>query len=339
MVIVSILFLLVALVCVLLRKAYDIAPDYELKRQAVQGNELARQLFRAVAYGRSLHILLWLGQLIGTTVGLALLVTSLSLWQSIPIIAVYLWLAFDWLPKIRIGRTSMFIARRLTPVVVWKLHYLDAPFKLLARWFDKHVQPRHSGLYELQDFLDLLNLQSQQTDSRITTEEIELIRNVIGFGDQRVGDVMRPRKGIKTVSVGDAIGPVLLDELHASGQTVFPVKKSARSKEIVASLHLGDIGIHSTGSVQDYATQGANYINESDTLADALHAFFQTKQQLFIVIDNEQEYLGVITLEDILHTLVGRPAADEQLGSHDDAMIVSSRHDDISSPKTADHKV
>lgn len=327
MIIVGILFLALALTAVLLRKAYDIAPDYELKRQAMQGNALARELYRAVAYGRSLHILLWLLQIIGVSVGLVLLVSALPALLSIPIIASVLWLFFDYLPKMHAGRISTWLARKLTPVIIWKLHYLDPPFKLIARWLDRHIRPRHSGLYELQDLLDLLNLQSQQQDSRITTEEIELIRNVIGFGDQRVRDVMRPRKNIRSVAVGDAIGPVLLDELHASGQTVFPVKKTTRSKEIVGSLHLGDIGIHSTGTVQDYAAHGANFINESDTLADALHAFFQTKQQMFVVIDNEQDYLGVITLEDILHTLVGRPAPDEQLGSHTESEIVAARHE------------
>lgn len=322
-----VVLLSVAVVSALLRKAYNVVPSHELKRQAAAGNDVARMLYRAVGYGPSLRVLLWIGMLLGLGIGFVLLATTAAAWLSIAIIAVLLWLIFSWLPKVRVSGPVISLTKLLTPLVVWKLHYLDAPLRFVARIAGRYYRPRHSGLYELQDMLDLLDLQSQQADSRITTEEIGLIRNVLGFNDQKVRDTMRLRASIKTVAVGDAIGPVLLDELHASGQTIFPVKKSTRSKEIVASLHLGDVGIHSTGTVQDYATLGINFINEDDSLADALHAFFQTKQQLFIVIDDEQDYLGVITLEDILHTLVGRPAPDEQLGSHDDLEVVAARHE------------
>lgn len=326
----TVIFLVISLAlattCVLLRKAYDVVPAVELKRQAASGNELARTLYRAVAYGPSLRVLLWIGILLGLGVGFVLLSAAAPVLMSVTVIAGLLWLNFSWLPKVRLAGPTMSLARLATPAVVWTLHYLDAPLRAVARFTGRYYRPRHSGLYELQDMLDLLDLQSQQPDSRITSEEIELIRNVLSFGDQQVNEIMRPRKQVKTVAIGDAIGPVLLDELHASGQTVFPVKKSTRSKEIIASLHLGDVGIHSTGTVQDYATQGASFINADDSLADALHAFFQTKQQLFVVLDDEQDYLGVITLEDILHRLVGRPAPDEQLGSHGEPAVVAARH-------------
>ena len=303
-----VLFLAIASVCVVLRKSYNLVPAHELKRQAASGNELATVLYRAVSFGVSLRALLWLGILIGSAVGFVLLALNVAAWLSVILIAVLVWLNFAWLPKARVSTISLQITRRLTPIVVWKLQYLDRPLRVTARLVGRFYDQQHSGLYEVQDLLNLLDLQSQQADSRITTEEIALMRQVLSFGDRQVHQVMRPRKDIKSVALTDAIGPVLLDELHASGQSVFPVKKAPRSKEIVASLHLGDLGIHSTGTVQDYAHQGINYVNETDSLADALHAFFQTKQQLFVVIDAEQDYLGILTLEDILHTLIGQPA-------------------------------
>ncbi len=326
--IIASIFLVLAGLCVVLRKAYAITPVHELKRQAAHGNELARTFYTAVAYGDSLRALLWLVILVGSATCFVLIAANAAVWIAIILTVLGIWFMYIWLPKTRVSSLTIVVARRSTPVVVWILHYLDGPLRFVSKYLARHSRPHHSGLYELQDLLNLLDLQSQQPDSRIATEQIELIRTVSTFGDRKVRDTMRPRKAVRSVSVGDAIGPVLLDELHASGQTVFPVKKSNRSKEIVASLHLGDVGIHSTGTVQDYATQGTAYINESDSLADALHAFFQTKQQLFVVIDSEQEYVGAITLEDILHTLVGRPAPNETLGSHDQPEVVAARHDE-----------
>ncbi|HEY9712722.1 MAG TPA: hypothetical protein V6C72_04595, partial [Chroococcales cyanobacterium] len=56
-----------ALVCIALsfialtlRKTYYYLPERELKRQAKNGDKLAKVLYRAVAYGQSLQLLLWL---------------------------------------------------------------------------------------------------------------------------------------------------------------------------------------------------------------------------------------------------------------------------------------
>lgn len=320
------LLLGLAVISVMLRKTYAVVPAHELKRQAAHGNELARELYRAVSFGLSLRVLLWISLALSAAGGFVLLASVAPGWISVLAIAALLWFSFSWLPSTRVTGISTRITQALTPAVVWLLHKLDPLLYGLARPVTKHYVGGHSGIYELQDLLDLLDLQSQQPDSRITTEEIGLIRQVLTFGDRKVRDVLRPRAKVKSVALGDTVGPVLLDELHASGQTVFPVKKTPRSKEIVASLHLGDVGIHSTGTVEEYVTQGVKYVNEGDSLSDALHEFFQTKQQLFVVIDAHEEYVGVITLEDILFELAGRPAADEQLGSHDDPAAVAERH-------------
>lgn len=322
----AIVLLLLAIITVVLRKTYDVIPNHELKRQAAAGNQLARQLYRAAAYGLSLRILLWLLLAVTTAGGLVLLINVAPAWLSFVAVILLLWLAFSWLPNTRVTGLGVRLTTLLTPFIARLLHVLDPILQRLGAPFQRRYMSAGSGLYELQDLLDLLDLQASQPDSRITTEELDLMRQVLRFGEYKVRDVLRPRTLIKSVATSDAIGPILLDELHASGQTAFPVKKTPRSKEIVGSLHIGDIGIHSTGTVAEYMTAGATYIHESDSLADALHVFYQTKRQLFIVINSFEEYVGVLTLEDILHELVGRPDPDENLGSHDDAGAVAARH-------------
>jgi CBS domain containing-hemolysin-like protein len=304
----AVFFLAIAILSVVVRKTYAMVPVHELKRQAANDNQLAGTLYRAVGFGASLTALLWIGIVFGSAVGFVLLVSVAPTLLSIIVIAALLWLNFSWLPSTRVSSLSTRVTVFFTPVVVWKLHYLDPILQRFVTLFAKHYRPKHSGVYELQDMLDLLDLQSQQADSRVTSEEIDLMRKVLTFGDKKVRDVLRPREHVKAVALGDTVGPILLDELHASGQAVFPVKKSARSKEIVASLHLADLGIHSTGTVEDYVTSGVKTVDEGDTLASVLHAFYQTKQQLFVVTDQEAEFVGIVTLEDILHVLVGRPA-------------------------------
>ncbi|HEY1063962.1 MAG TPA: CBS domain-containing protein [Candidatus Saccharimonadales bacterium] len=324
--IVALLLLTLSLLAVILRKVYSLVPAHELKRQAAAGNHLAKELFAAVSYGVSLRVLLWLVLVLASASAFVILAQIFAPLFAILAVALVLWLAFSWLPSSRVTSWSTRLAQKTTPAVVWLLNYLDPLLRRLAEPFIKRYPEGHSGIYEIRDVLDLLDLQSRQPDSRITPEEIELIRQVLQFGDRKVRDVLRPRDQIKSIALNDAIGPIILDELHASGQTVFPVKKSPRSKEIVATLHINDVGLHSKGTVEDYVVPGVTYIHESDSLADALHVFYQTKRQLFVVINSFEEYVGVLTLEDILHTLVGHPAPNESLGSHDDSASVAARH-------------
>jgi len=322
----AIVLLLIALGSAVLRKTYNLVPANELKRQAASGNTLARTLFQAIGYGQSLGVFLWLVLVSSLAGGCLALVLSTPAWLAFLVIAGLVWTIFSWLPANRVGAVSIKITTTCTPAISKVLHYIDPFLTRVAAFTAKYHRPKHSGLYEINDLLDLLDLQAAQTDSRITTEEIDLMRNVLQFGNLKVRDSLRPRQKIKTVSLEDTVGPVLLDEIHASGQTSFPVKKTARSKEIVGVLHVGDVGIHSTGTVQDYATQGISYIHESDNLADALHVFYQTRRQLLVVVNSFEEYVGILTLEDVLHQLVNQPAADEVLGSHDDKTVVALRH-------------
>lgn len=322
----AVILVLLAITATILRKTYSMVPAHELKRQASGGNSLARELYRAVGYGSSLRVVLWIVTALGGAGGIVLFARVAPGWLGFILVAVTLWLAFSWLPNTRVTGVSTRLTLLATPAVVWLLNYLDPLLRKLSGPILRHHVPRHSGLYELQDLLNLLDLQANQPDSRITTEELALIRQVLQFGDRKVRDALRPRQQIKSVALNDAIGPILLDELHASGQSSFPVKKTARSKEIIGSLQLGDIGIHSKGTVENYYTTGVIYIHESDSLADALHVFYQTKRQLFIVINSFEEYVGVLTLEDIVHQLVGRPAENETLGGHDNSVVVAARH-------------
>lgn len=298
---------LISVISVLLRKAYSLVPATELQRRAQAGNELAVVLHTVVGYGVSLRALLWLAIIGASAICYVLLAITLPAVVAIVVISLLTWLNFVGLPKARVSSLTMTLTKRCTPIVLWLLRYADKPLRVLAGVLGRYDRRPHSGLYEMQDMLNLLDLQSSQADSRITTEEIDLIRRVLTFGDRSVGDCMRPRKHVKTVSAGDAIGPVLLDELHASDQTSFPVKKSSRSDDIVGSLQLGDMTIRSTGIVQNYMVAGASYVHQGDSLADALHAFYQTKRQLFIVVDDDDAYVGTLTLQAVLGTLVVVP--------------------------------
>ena len=327
------LMFIFALVCIALsfialtlRKTYYYLPERELKRQAKNGDKLAKVLYRAVAYGQSLQLLLWL--LIGlfAALGFVLLARIAPPLLGFIAIAVLLWLGFAWVPSQRLTAIGARIAVWCTPTVAWLLRYLNPLTSRFTEWVHWHRPDEvHNGLYEKSDLLEFIERQKHQADSRIPLEELELVERALQFDQVKVRHVFTPRKKVKAVGRGDAVGPILLDELHAAGHSRYPVYDKDVNN-IVGTIHVVTLDeAKQGGHVRDFMDKGVAYLHEGDTLADALHAVYTTKHQLFVVVNSFEEYVGIVTLEDILHALVGRPIGDE-FDAHHNRVAVAAKH-------------
>jgi len=330
----AIVLLLLALAAITLRKTYYYVPEVELKRQARAGNGLAKTLYRAVAYGGSLRLLLWLLIGVFAACGVTLFVRVAPPAFGILVVLVVLLLGFAWMPSSRLTRIGEFVANALTPTVVFLLRVLNPVFsRLTSLWHRRFPLEVHSGLYEKDDLAELISQQREQTDNRIPEEILELVNRALHFDSYKVRDVLLPRKQLKAVKADELVGPVLLDELHATGQTDFPVYETSKDK-VTAVLHVLTLDdAKQGGKVIDYATRKVAYLHESDNLATALHAVYTTKQRLFVVVNSFDEYVGIVTLEDILHVLVGTPAEQAEFDTYLDRQAVASRHDKHKQPE------
>ena len=328
------LLLLVALTAITLRKTYYYLPPKELKRQAEAGDNLAATLYRAVAYGNSLRALLWLIIGLSSAGGFLVLAAIAPPLLGLLLIASLLWLAFSWLPNTRVTAVGARLASWLTPAIAWLLTYLHPVLSRLVEPMYRHYQADHTRLYDADDLLELVERQSTQGDNRMSPDQLEAVKRTLTAHQYKVADVMRPRSQVKSISDSDTISLVLLDELHASGQSSFPVRQG-RSDKIIGSLYLHDLNLKTEGSVRDYMHKDVRYLHEDDTLMQALQAFYKTKQQLFVVVNSFEEYVGIATLENIMQQLTGETKADD-FDQHGDMAAVANKHahDDDPLPET-----
>ena len=325
--VVALVLLGFALLGLLLRKTYYYIPAKELKRQAAKSAGLPRVLYRAVAFGPSLSILLWAWIGLTAAAGFVLLARIAPPVLGFVAVVLLLWFAFAWIPSTKLTAAGAHIAVWVNPAVVWLLGYVHRPFNaaysLVRRRFPLTA---HTGLYERDDLLDLLARQEEQPDSRVTADELTLVRRVLAFGDKKVREVFVPRKQVVSVKLGDSIGPVLLEELHASGYSYFPVFRD-ESDEITGAVSLQDLlAAKEGGTVEQVAHHQVAYIHENDTLRDALQAFNQAKQHLLLVVNSHNEYVGIVFLEAVLQELTGAALPDQSFHP-EDRVAMASRHD------------
>ncbi|HLB66306.1 MAG TPA: CBS domain-containing protein [Candidatus Saccharimonadales bacterium] len=300
------------LLAISLKKSYSSVRPTELKRLARNGDKLAKMLHRAVAYGTSLTILLWLIIGLAGSAFFVLLTRSVPAWAAFLASLLVVWFGFAWLPNSRTGLISDYSARWFTPLVAWLLRQFRPVFGRLEQFVNNHVHLQvHTGIYEKDDLLELLKNQKKQLDSRITKDELRIVAGALKFSDKTVAEVMTPRRRVKMVKATDSVGPVLMSELHKSGHSRFPVYEG-KTDNIVGILYLHDlVEAKSGGKASELMSRKVYYVNEDFKLGHVLQAILKTKHHLFIAVNNFEDVVGVISIEDILEQIIGQPIMDE----------------------------
>jgi CBS domain containing-hemolysin-like protein len=321
------------LLAVSLHRVYGALPVKELKRRARDKDQTAMLLHQAATYGVSLRVLLWF--FVGLSAGGFFVYTSthLDTWLAFVLACLITWVGFTQLTSKNVRALSLWFATHLAPVFAWILQFLHTPISWVAEFINRHRPVRvHTGLYEKEDLLELLHEQKAQADNRIEEYELELAIHSLTFGEISVADVLTPRRVVKHVSVDDTVGPLLMDELHGSGFSRFPVYEGKKDN-FVGTLFMKDlINKQATGKVKDVMRREVCYVHEEQTLYDALQAILKTRRHLLIVVNSFEEYVGALTIEDVLEQIVGTSIVDE-FDEHDDLRAVAKQaaqkeHDD-----------
>jgi len=308
----AVLCALLFLLTMAVRRVYYCVPVKELKRLARERDQVGSTLYKVVAFDGSLAALLWL--LAGTFAGVsfALFAMSLPLVLAVIVVMALLWLAFSWVASSFPRSSIVRFTAAISPGLAWILSHahilLEGPSKLVRN--HRRVLD-HTGLYEKQDMLELVSQQKTQIDSRITKGDLALIERVLAFSDKSATDILTPRKAVRTVRINETVGPKLMDELHKTGQSSFLVTDE-KAEHIVGSVRLEDlVKARQGGTVKSVADEAVAFVRDDFSLPQLLDAFRATKQSVLAVINNAEEFLGIVTIDNLLSQLVDRETPED----------------------------
>lgn len=295
------------------QKAYALVPSRELRRRAAKGDELAQNLYQAARYDSRLRFFLEI--IIALLAGLAayLLFSRLEpLWAILAagLVITYLFALSPFTPS---RPLSQKLARVLSPPLASVMRYLSPALHVFqpAGLGSPQAQP----FYDAADLIDFLKAQTKVEGSRITSAEINRALEALTRRELLVKEIMVPKKKMVTINPSEKIGPILLSELHKSGQEFFAVKDKGGEIEGLASL--GKLAaMKEGGEVADAIPKKIAYVNERWTTAEATAAFLTTKQKAFLVVDSKQAVSGIVSTDKILEKLIGEQAEDASKDYH-----------------------
>ncbi len=151
-----------------------------------------------------------------------------------------------------------------------------------------------------------------QEEGAIDPLESRIIRNMIALRDVAVSEVMTPRTVVTTIAsdqtIGDVAreGPPRFSRVPVIGKSLDDVRGVVHRHDLMHAMSAGDL----ERPVGELA-RPVHAVPLIAKLPAVLRRFIERREHLFIVVDEYGGSAGVITLEDILETILGLEIVDE----------------------------
>lgn len=205
---------------------------------------------------------------------------------------------------------------RLTPFTVASLRILIFvlwPLVWMSQVITRHLKKDKSQpVFSRIEFLAMTEI--GRAEGQLDEREAAVINNLLSLNRLRVHDVMTPRP---VVVAGDQEETVaeFLEEHPSLPFSRIPVYEGEIDRvtgivfkdDLLAAMGTGD-GHRALAELE----REALFVPDSLTLATVLPQLLERRQQLAIVVDEYGVTAGVITVEDLLETLLGIEILDEK---------------------------
>ncbi|MBC2601920.1 hemolysin family protein [Puniceicoccus vermicola] len=209
----------------------------------------------------------------------------------------------------------------LQPILIYPLHWiriimLPVSFlcKIAVRFF---VKPQPSN--ETPDEEILLLAEKSAKDGDLTESERRMISNALSLDTIPVSEIMTPRTVVTALEKDTPVEEVIRDfknipfaRIPVYHDNIDEMIGVVRRRDLLAKMADGEGESTTVGDLM-YETV---FIPENATASDALQIFLKNHQQLGVVVDEYGSVAGVLTMEDVMESILG-----QEIFEHDDVAI------------------
>lgn len=205
--------------------------------------------------------------------------------------------------------------RSFAPIVTLAIHYLlkiTFPFVWIARFITRFVKPKvDSNPISREEILAASQIGHK--GGSISAREENIIENLLELKKYQVIDILTPRSVVFALSHDMEIGEVLkLEEIYH--HALIPIYEESLDN-IIGIVYAQDIleeGIKKEKEKKVYELISPVHTIALDvSVLQLLNLFTRKKVRLFVVQDTYGQFVGVVTLEDVIETLLGEEIIDE----------------------------
>ena len=310
--------------------SFDYLNVSELRRRTEAGSFEASRVLQAKIYGLKLWFILWFL----FALMIVAIITSLNallgdlLWGGLAtllsiVLLIFLWFVF---PRTRWSRPSLRLASMAAPILAGFLVRIQFLFKIFKplKISEKITLDPAPGIYSKSHLIEILETLKTKTKNTSIEADLELATASLTFNVKKIKTLMTPLKEMHTLRAKKALTPKLIDELHNSGFSIFPVTRT-EGDDFCGLLYLRDVDkIGQSGFlVHEVMRPQIHYVYANSSLKHVLNAFLKTDQQVFMVVNQLRNIEGLVSFKEVLKQLIGSRQIDD-FQYYDDLELVVS---------------
>ncbi len=210
--------------------------------------------------------------------------------------------------------------RSLQPVLIFPLHLIRILMKPLSFLCKSSVRLLFSNRPDAQEVDEEIILLAEMSakEGEISESEREMVSNALRLDETQVHSIMTPRTVVTSLeadsTVGDVIArfrnipfarmPVYREEVDDTYGIVRRRDILGAAAEGLEDTRIGDLAVD------------AIFVPDAASAHDALQTFLKKNQQIAVVVDEFGSVSGVLTLEDVMETILGA-----EIFEHDDMAV------------------
>ncbi|MEX2601743.1 MAG: CNNM domain-containing protein [Balneolaceae bacterium] len=191
---------------------------------------------------------------------------------------------------------------------------LTYPFVLLSRWISSWLSnKRDQPTFSREEFSAMAEQGMQE--GIIEEGESKIFKNLIRFNSLKVKDIMTPRVVVvrfpQSSTVGDVLQSVDKQEINFSRLPVF--EKS--DEDITGYVLKDDLLLHGSRGNLDTRLEEIRrdilIIPELISIKHLMERLLESQEQIAVAVDEYGGFSGVVSMEDVVETLLGMEIVDE----------------------------
>lgn len=181
--------------------------------------------------------------------------------------------------------------------------------EFFKKLFSTSIEPKPILPQTHQELIELL---AKLPKTALSDRERDIIIAAMTYPETKVSALMLPESEITYVSKTETLGPLVLDQLYRSGSQHFPVIDGRH--HVVGLLHtrdLNQLSTKNTVTAADVLDPTVYYMRADYFLTKAMSAFLRTNCHFFLVIDQNNRLVGLLTYQMLIEFLLGSLPVDD----------------------------
>lgn len=287
---------------------------HSLARRAKHGDEYAAKIYPLRARGNLLLTTLLLGNVAVNTT-LSIFLGSITSGIVAGILATGIIVIFgEIIPQAVISRYALWFGARTTwfTRLVIVLFY---PVAFPIAWIlDKALGAELPTMYSKQELMEIISEHEDSDASPIDADEERILHGALKFSHLRVREVMTPAEQVVMFDEHQKLNEDFFQTISEMGYSRCPVYSGNRTN-VVGVLYVKDLLVEdrdiSLSETDEALTRQFLVVYGGQHLDVVLGKMLKSRQHLAVVTSKQGQFLGVISLEDIIEEIIQQEIEDE----------------------------